>query len=79
MMSLFKTSTTAFPTPIVPFIPKLLLIKQGEEFGFHQVNLPGDNTDNPMWWQDHIPLWTTAVQAGEDIARLPSILHKRFK
>ncbi len=36
----------------------------GEEFGLSQVNVPGDNTDNPMWWEDHTPLWISATNAG---------------
>ena len=38
--------------------------ESGAEFALDMVNLPGDTTGDPLWWQDHVPLWITATNAG---------------
>ncbi len=36
----------------------------GKEFNIGTSGEDDDNTNDPFWWQDHIPLWTSATQAG---------------
>lgn len=35
-----------------------------EEFRLDKVGLEGDNSNNSIWWTDHIPLWTTTTVKG---------------
>lgn len=36
----------------------------GQEFDMNLVALDGDNTNNPIWWQSHKPIWISATEAG---------------
>ncbi len=35
-----------------------------EAFHLSLVGRPGDNTNNSLWWDQHVPLWATATAAG---------------
>ncbi len=43
----------------------------GKEFNIGTSGEDDDNTNDPFWWQDHIPLWTSATQAGRHLAQFP--------
>ncbi len=36
----------------------------GLEFSMTAMNTPADTTEDPSWWTEHVPLWTSATQAG---------------
>ena len=36
----------------------------GKEFSLSRINLPGDESNDPSWWDQHIPLWTSATKEG---------------
>lgn len=38
--------------------------KSGLNFGLYQIGEPKDNTSNPFWWKDHVPIWTSATKEG---------------
>ena len=37
----------------------------GLEFSLSWVDDPEDTTDDPFWWQGHVPLWISATEAGD--------------
>ena len=39
--------------------------ESGLNFGLYQIGEPKDNTSNPFWWKDHVPIWTSATKAGD--------------
>ena len=38
--------------------------KSDEVFSMSYMHTPSDTTDDGMWWTHHVPLWTTATEAG---------------
>ncbi len=38
--------------------------ESGKSFLLGDVNKEGDQTEDPIWWKDHVPFWTTATKAG---------------
>ncbi len=38
--------------------------ESGKEFSLTRVNRPGDASRDPIWWEQHVPLWISATEEG---------------